>query len=181
MAQTKAQRSAAAKKAARTRKRNQESGQRTTADRSLEPAATTAEEEQELVQDIEEPVKHPKESDGKKATKGTHFDPAAAAPRPEPTEETIERGEARKRVGGEAQVAKFENNNPEYGGDAEHPAAGEAAVDAARAGATDARNIRGEIIQRTTRRERGKVRKPDARKDTQEIKDERARARGESP
>ena len=148
MAQTKQARSEAAKKAAATRKRNARKAERA---RNEEPAlAETPEQEQELVEDkqVNRVKEHAEDKDIGK-------------------DEDVKATKERKKAGHEADddrrtVDKFENNNPEVGGDAEHPEADERMVDAARAqdtsGETDARTLSGDRITRQSTRG-GKSRK----------------------
>ena len=146
--QTKKARSEAAKKAAATRKRNARKAEQA---RNEQPTvAETPEQEQELVEDKH--VNRVKEhAEDKQIGK----------------DEDVKATKERKKAGHEADddrrsVDKFENNNPEVGGDAEHPEADERMVDAARAqdtsGQTDARTLSGERITRQSTRG-GKSRK----------------------
>lgn len=106
------------------------------------------------------------------AASASSVDEAVSAGKSE--DEVVAATEARKKAGGESQVKKFENNNPEYGGDAEYPDVDERMVDAARAGADDARNLSGDKrIKETKRSQRGQeVAAKKATKATKELKEE---------
>jgi phage repressor protein C with HTH and peptisase S24 domain len=147
MAQSKKQRAAAARKAAKTRKENAEAKKRSDAakkaaatrrqnEKAEESLPTTPQEEQERI------TPDPEKAPAAKMTRPTEVpkDPVPVEGRPELEEPgPLDLDPIHPVIG--------DPNNPEAGGDASFPAAEEAHVEALRAGATDARDVTGDVLK----------------------------------